>query len=257
MRDRIGKIEVETGHLVQMVSELLDLSRIESGGTITAVDLLDLGPDRHRVDRAAPPLRRSPGRGLARRRRPKRAAGSWRRGSPRAGVRQPAAQRGQVQPRRRRRRRDRAASRTAGSSAPSPIRGSASRRRPRRGSSSASTRSTGRESGVRPAAPGLGSRSRGTSSTSTVARSGSSRSRVPVRRSRSASRSPTRPTELASQEIHGHAPRRDAQHPEHGRPLVRAAAAPARRHGRPPARRARAPGGGLPDAAGPAHRRGG
>jgi two-component system phosphate regulon sensor histidine kinase PhoR len=43
MRDRIGKIEVETGHLVQMVSELLDLSRIESGGTIAAVDLLDLG----------------------------------------------------------------------------------------------------------------------------------------------------------------------------------------------------------------------
>jgi two-component system phosphate regulon sensor histidine kinase PhoR len=43
MRDRIGKIEVETGHLVQMVSELLDLSRIESGGSIQAVDLLDLG----------------------------------------------------------------------------------------------------------------------------------------------------------------------------------------------------------------------
>jgi two-component system phosphate regulon sensor histidine kinase PhoR len=43
MRDRIGKIEVETGHLVQMVSELLDLSRIESGGTISAVDLVDLG----------------------------------------------------------------------------------------------------------------------------------------------------------------------------------------------------------------------
>ena len=43
MRDRIGKIEVETGHLVQMVSELLDLSRIESGGSIAAVDLLDLG----------------------------------------------------------------------------------------------------------------------------------------------------------------------------------------------------------------------
>ena len=43
MRDRIGKIEVETGHLVQMVSELLDLSRIESGGTITAVDVLDMG----------------------------------------------------------------------------------------------------------------------------------------------------------------------------------------------------------------------
>jgi two-component system phosphate regulon sensor histidine kinase PhoR len=43
MRDRIGKIEVETGHLVQMVSELLDLSRIESGSTIQAVDLVDLG----------------------------------------------------------------------------------------------------------------------------------------------------------------------------------------------------------------------
>ena len=42
MRDRVGKIEVETGHLVQMVSELLDLSRIESGGTIRAVDLVDL-----------------------------------------------------------------------------------------------------------------------------------------------------------------------------------------------------------------------
>jgi two-component system phosphate regulon sensor histidine kinase PhoR len=43
MRERIGKIEVETGHLAQMVSELLDLSRIESGGTIQAVDLVDLG----------------------------------------------------------------------------------------------------------------------------------------------------------------------------------------------------------------------
>ena len=43
MRDRIGKIEVETGHLVQMVSELLDLSRIESGGSIAAVDQLDVG----------------------------------------------------------------------------------------------------------------------------------------------------------------------------------------------------------------------
>lgn len=43
MRDRIAKIEVETGHLVQMVSELLDLSRIESGGSIGALDQLDLG----------------------------------------------------------------------------------------------------------------------------------------------------------------------------------------------------------------------
>jgi two-component system phosphate regulon sensor histidine kinase PhoR len=42
MRDRIGKIEVETGHLVQMVNELLDLSRIESGGTLNLVDGLDM-----------------------------------------------------------------------------------------------------------------------------------------------------------------------------------------------------------------------
>ena len=43
MRDRIDKIEIETGHLVQMVSELLDLSRIESGGALGALELLDLG----------------------------------------------------------------------------------------------------------------------------------------------------------------------------------------------------------------------
>jgi len=43
MRDRIAKIEVETGHLVQMVNELLDLSRIESGGMIQLADGLDLG----------------------------------------------------------------------------------------------------------------------------------------------------------------------------------------------------------------------
>jgi two-component system phosphate regulon sensor histidine kinase PhoR len=43
MRDRIGKIEVETGHLVQMVNELMDLSRIESGGALGVVEDLDLG----------------------------------------------------------------------------------------------------------------------------------------------------------------------------------------------------------------------
>ena len=42
MRDRIGKIEVETGHLVQMVNELLDLSRIESGGGLGVVDAIDM-----------------------------------------------------------------------------------------------------------------------------------------------------------------------------------------------------------------------
>jgi len=43
MRDRIGKIEVETDHLVQMVEELLDLSRIEGGGPLVMLDEIDLG----------------------------------------------------------------------------------------------------------------------------------------------------------------------------------------------------------------------
>lgn len=43
MRDRIGKIEVETGHLVQMVNELLDLARIEGGGRLDMVDGVDVG----------------------------------------------------------------------------------------------------------------------------------------------------------------------------------------------------------------------
>ena len=42
MRDRITKIEVETGHLVQMVNELLDLARIESGGPLVLLDDVDL-----------------------------------------------------------------------------------------------------------------------------------------------------------------------------------------------------------------------
>ncbi len=43
MRERIGKVEEETGHLVQMVTELLDLSRIESGPPLALNDLVDLG----------------------------------------------------------------------------------------------------------------------------------------------------------------------------------------------------------------------
>ena len=42
MRERIAKIEVETGHLVQMVNELLDLSRIEGGGTFQMSDGVDM-----------------------------------------------------------------------------------------------------------------------------------------------------------------------------------------------------------------------
>ncbi|HET9613410.1 MAG TPA: ATP-binding protein [Candidatus Limnocylindrales bacterium] len=43
MRDRIAKIEVETGHLGQMVNELLDLARIEGGGPLVLLDDVDLG----------------------------------------------------------------------------------------------------------------------------------------------------------------------------------------------------------------------
>ena len=43
LRDRIAKIEVETGHLVQMVSEIMDLSRIESGGGLGLIEDVDLG----------------------------------------------------------------------------------------------------------------------------------------------------------------------------------------------------------------------
>jgi two-component system phosphate regulon sensor histidine kinase PhoR len=43
MRDRIAKIEVETGHLVQMVNELLDLARIEGGSQLDFVDDIDIG----------------------------------------------------------------------------------------------------------------------------------------------------------------------------------------------------------------------
>ena len=42
MRERIAKVEVETGHLVQMVNELLDLARIEGGTEIRLGDDVDL-----------------------------------------------------------------------------------------------------------------------------------------------------------------------------------------------------------------------
>jgi two-component system phosphate regulon sensor histidine kinase PhoR len=42
LRERIAKIEVETGHLTQMVNELLDLSKIESGTVPLLLDDVDL-----------------------------------------------------------------------------------------------------------------------------------------------------------------------------------------------------------------------
>jgi two-component system phosphate regulon sensor histidine kinase PhoR len=44
IRERVATIDVETGHLVQMVNELLDLSRIEQAGDDVRQDAVDLGP---------------------------------------------------------------------------------------------------------------------------------------------------------------------------------------------------------------------
>jgi two-component system, OmpR family, phosphate regulon sensor histidine kinase PhoR len=43
MRERISKLEIETGNIAQMVSELLDLARIESGGRQLHLDDVDVG----------------------------------------------------------------------------------------------------------------------------------------------------------------------------------------------------------------------
>jgi len=42
LRDKISKIEIETGHLAQMINELLDLSRIESGTAQLLLDDVDM-----------------------------------------------------------------------------------------------------------------------------------------------------------------------------------------------------------------------
>jgi two-component system phosphate regulon sensor histidine kinase PhoR len=43
VREGILKIDVESGHLVQMVNELLDLSKIEQGGAPLHLDVVDIG----------------------------------------------------------------------------------------------------------------------------------------------------------------------------------------------------------------------
>ncbi len=43
MRERIARIEVETGHIAQMVNEMLDLARIEGGSQLRLEDDVDLG----------------------------------------------------------------------------------------------------------------------------------------------------------------------------------------------------------------------
>ena len=124
-------------------------------------------------DGAPAPLRRSTGRRAAARRRRAHPAGPWRPGSPGSGRRQPGPQRGEVQPRWRRRH---------GLGPSRGGRGRRRRRRPRRrdpeGGAGADLRavlqgrSRARPRG-RPAGPGWGWRSPGTSSSSTAVASGS------------------------------------------------------------------------------------
>ncbi len=69
VRERVATIDVETGHLVQMVNELLDLSRIEQAATpIRRDEVLAAAP---RGSDPAPPahVRRAPGRHPRRARR--------------------------------------------------------------------------------------------------------------------------------------------------------------------------------------------
>ena len=168
LRDRIAKIEVETGHLVQMVAEILDLARIEGGSRIVPEDDVDLG---RLAESSAERLRlfaERQGVTLVGRCGARQPDHPCRRGEARAGVRQPGPQRGQVQPRRRRGPRSPCAPsvKATASGSRSRTTGSASRRPIASASSSASTRSTGPAPVA--AARAWASRSRGTSSPPTA-----------------------------------------------------------------------------------------
>ena len=185
MRDRIASIEVETGHLVQMVNELLDLSRIESGRALGAMDPLDLGEVAQDATERLRLFAERQGVTLA-----------VVIPEPVPTVRGDEARLGQVlvnllhnavkfSP-------DGGAVTVTGPRASrrtwscrSPTMASASRGRPRRASSSASTRSIGRASAARAAGPAWAWPSPATSSSSTAAGSGSNRPRAPAARSRS------------------------------------------------------------------------
>ena len=189
MRERIDNIEIETGHLVQMVNELLDLSRIESGGALGALEPVDLGRAGDGVGRAAAAVRRPPAGALAtdvEASLPAVRGDEDRLGQVLVNLLHNAVKfspdGGEV-------RVVRATRPATRSSSPSPTTASASRGPPRPGSSSGSTRWTGPASAARPVGRASGWRSRGTSSNSTAAGSGSSRPRASAARSRSPSRS--------------------------------------------------------------------
>ena len=191
MKERIAKVEVETGHLVQMVAELLDLARIEGGSQLQFEDDVDLG---RLAESSAERLRlfaERQGVTLVVDVEPGDAARARRRGAARPGVRQPRAQRREVQPRRR-----------GGPDRGSPRRrgggrlGRGPRDRHREGGPHARVRAL-LQGGPR-ARPGRRHRPRAcrspaTSSRRTGAASGSTRRRAGDRRSPSPSRSPARP----------------------------------------------------------------
>ncbi len=95
--DIVQKIDVETGHLVQMATELLDLGEDRAGAGPAALHRRRRrGADRDEHARAPAALRPAPGRAASVRDRPGRAAGARRPGTPRAAADQPRPQRDQV-----------------------------------------------------------------------------------------------------------------------------------------------------------------
>ena len=98
VRERVATIDVETGHLVQMVNELLDLSRIEQAATPIRSDEVAAWPHSWPRTAGTPAhVRRAPGRRSSWtvvRRRP--APRARRRGAARSAAHEPPAQRHQV-----------------------------------------------------------------------------------------------------------------------------------------------------------------
>ena len=188
---------------------------------------------------------------------PEPAAGPGRRRAARPGRRQPRPQRGQVQPGRRRS--SRSGVRPGATTVVVVGRGPrgrhpAGRPGPRlrallQGRSGAPASGARRRHGARPGHRPPRRRA------ATAAASGSSRRRASG--STFSFALPDRLTPDRAEEARGPPARRDAEHPQPGRPLAGAAAAHPRRHGGAPAGPARAPGGRLRHAAGPPHRGGG
>ena len=181
-------------HLVELVNDVLDLSRVEAG-RLELDPRVDRGPaGGRRIGRRAPPARRSEGAGhrarhrarRARRRRPRPAA---------PGPLQPPLERHQVHPGRRPDH-DRGRPQTAISiTSRSWTRASASPRRTRRSSSTSSARSAAAASAARAAAwawrsPAGSSRPTAAGSSSSRRRASAAGSRSSCRRPRSTRRSP-------------------------------------------------------------------